>query len=200
MSRDAAERDAEYWRGRLNVPLPANVVAGPGARVVADDVTLRGVFSRCRSRKSPAISIGDESILDGVGFNLEENASVAIGREARLVECFLIASGHLAIGDRVTIGWHATIVDSDFHPIDPVQRSQDVLALSPANPGASRILGATRDIVIENDVWIGPLAVILKGVRVGAGARIEPGAVITHDVPPGARMLGNPARPIGATS
>ena len=48
-------------------------------------------------------------------------------------------------------------------------------------------------VVIEDDVWIGYNATILKGVRIGKGAIIAPGAVVTHDVPPGATVAGNPA-------
>jgi acetyltransferase-like isoleucine patch superfamily enzyme len=54
--------------------------------------------------------------------------------------------------------------------------------------------------VIEHDVWIGPNATILKGVRIGAGAFIEAGTLITRDVPPRARVLGNPAQIIGEVS
>jgi acetyltransferase-like isoleucine patch superfamily enzyme len=54
-----------------------------------------------------------------------------------------------------------------------------------------------RPVIIEDGVWIGPNATILKGVRISAGAFIEPGALIVRDVPPRARMLGNPARAIG---
>jgi acetyltransferase-like isoleucine patch superfamily enzyme len=43
-------------------------------------------------------------------------------------------------------------------------------------------------------VWIGPNVTILKGVRVGARAWVEPGAVVVSDVPPDSRVLGNPAR------
>jgi acetyltransferase-like isoleucine patch superfamily enzyme len=51
--------------------------------------------------------------------------------------------------------------------------------------------------VIEDDVWIGPNATILKGVRLGAGAWIEPGSLVARDVPPGSRVLGNPAQIVG---
>jgi acetyltransferase-like isoleucine patch superfamily enzyme len=34
----------------------------------------------------------------------------------------------------------------------------------------------------------------LKGVRIGAGAFVEPGALVTRDIPPGARVIGNPAQ------
>ena len=54
-----------------------------------------------------------------------------------------------------------------------------------------------RAIVIEDDVWIGPNATILKGVRIGAGSFIEPGALVTRDVPARSRVSGNPAEVIG---
>ena len=52
-------------------------------------------------------------------------------------------------------------------------------------------------MVIEDDVWVGPNATVLKGVRVGAGAVVEAGALVTRDVLPRARVLGNPAQIIG---
>lgn len=193
-SVDPANTDS-YWQSRQAVPLPPNVVLAAGSRIVADDVTLRGVFARCRSRRSPAIEVGPNTVIDGAAFNLEENAAVRIGANCLLIECFVIAAHQIEIGDGVTIGWHATLVDSDFHPVPPAARSQDVMALSPLGSGQPRTPGVSKGIVIGNQVWIGPLAVILKGVRIGDGARIEPGAVITRDVAPGARMLGNPAQP-----
>jgi len=51
-----------------------------------------------------------------------------------------------------------------------------------------------RPVVIGDDVWIGPNALILKGVQLGRGAKIEPGSVVTSDVPAGLRVVGNPAR------
>jgi acetyltransferase-like isoleucine patch superfamily enzyme len=46
-------------------------------------------------------------------------------------------------------------------------------------------------------VWIGPNATILKGVRIGAGSWIEAGALVTRDIPPGVRVIGNPAQIVG---
>jgi acetyltransferase-like isoleucine patch superfamily enzyme len=51
--------------------------------------------------------------------------------------------------------------------------------------------------VIDDDVWIGPNATILKGVHIGRGAFIEAGSLVTRDVPARARVLGNPAQVIG---
>ena len=47
---------------------------------------------------------------------------------------------------------------------------------------------------IEEGVSIGAGAVILCGIRIGQGARVGCGAVVVNDVPPGATVVGNPAR------
>ena len=51
-------------------------------------------------------------------------------------------------------------------------------------------------VVIEDDVWIACRAIILKGVRIGKGAIVAAGAVVTKDVPPYTMVGGNPARVI----
>ena len=51
-------------------------------------------------------------------------------------------------------------------------------------------------VILENDVWIGHGAVILPGVRIGSGAAIGAGAVVSHDVEPFTVVAGVPAKPI----
>lgn len=48
--------------------------------------------------------------------------------------------------------------------------------------------------IIEDDVWIGSNSTIFAGVRVGVGAIIGAGAVVTKDVPPYAIVVGVPAK------
>lgn len=50
------------------------------------------------------------------------------------------------------------------------------------------------DIIVEDDVWIGYRATILSGVRIGQGAIVAAGAIVTKDVPPYAIVGGNPAK------
>lgn len=52
-------------------------------------------------------------------------------------------------------------------------------------------------VVIEDDVWIGAHVTVLKGIRVGSGAVVGAGAVVTRDVPTGAIVAGIPAKVIG---
>lgn len=47
--------------------------------------------------------------------------------------------------------------------------------------------------VIEDEVWIGPHAVIVGGIRIGRGSRIAGGAFVTEDIPPHCTVVGNPA-------
>jgi acetyltransferase-like isoleucine patch superfamily enzyme len=49
---------------------------------------------------------------------------------------------------------------------------------------------------VGHDVWIGRSAIVLPGVRIGNGAVVGAGAVVTKDVPPYAVVGGNPARVI----
>lgn len=51
-------------------------------------------------------------------------------------------------------------------------------------------------VIIEDDVMIGANCVILEGVKVGKGAVVAAGSVVTTDVPPGAVVAGIPAKVI----
>jgi acetyltransferase-like isoleucine patch superfamily enzyme len=135
--------------------------------------------------------------MDGVHFALGEEGRVEIGDYCYFTNAVLLCEEGLRIGNYVVIGWNATLVDTDFHPIAPAERIADALACSPLGRGRPRPTIPRRPIVVEDDVWIGPNATILKGVCVGSGAYIEAGAVVTRDVPPRSRVVGNPAQIVG---
>lgn len=60
--------------------------------------------------------------------------------------------------------------------------------------GAEKDTLSKGEVWIGNDVWIGARAIILSGIKVGNGAVIAAGAVVTTDVPPYAIVGGVPAR------
>lgn len=124
----------------------------------------------------------------------EENALIEIGDHTYIANASLVCSEKMSIGSHVLIAGGVTVADSDFHPIMPAARIADTIALSPVGNRSRRPFVSTKPIVIEDDVWIGCNATILKGVRVGAGAIIAPGALVIEDVPPAAEVAGNPAR------
>ncbi len=169
--------------------LPRNVRLGANTLLTADYA-----FKRFRSHKDPALVIGHDCTMDGVHFALGEEAQLTIGDYCYFTNAVLLCELELVIGDYVMIGWNATIADTDFHPIAPAERIADALACSPLGGGQPRPPIARRAVVIEDDVWIGPNATILKGVRIGTGSFIEPGSLVVRDVPPRSHVIGNPAQ------
>jgi acetyltransferase-like isoleucine patch superfamily enzyme len=82
-------------------------------------------------------------------------------------------------GSNVSIGPEATILTLGHDPRSPVF----------ADRGG--------DVLIGDRVWIGYGAIILPGVKIGQGAVVGAGAVVTKNVEPYSIMVGNPARKIG---
>jgi acetyltransferase-like isoleucine patch superfamily enzyme len=90
----------------------------------------------------------------------------------------------ITIGNRVLIAHFASIYDNNNHPIDPGARAKNMpIGKDDFAP-----------VVIEDDVWIGAHAVVLKGVTIGRGSVVAMGSVVTKDVPPMTVVAGNPAR------
>jgi acetyltransferase-like isoleucine patch superfamily enzyme len=190
MMQNARSPAPGYW---TDGALPGNVIIGSDSMV-----TGAIAFKRFLSRREPALSIGAHSTMDGVQFAIGVDAQVSIGEYCYFTNAVLLCELELRIGNYVVIGWNATIADTNFHPIAPAERVLDAIACSPLGKGRSRPSIKRQLVVIEDDVWVGPNAAIMKGVRVGAGAIVEPGALVTRDVPPGARVIGNPAQVVGS--
>ncbi len=171
--------------------LPAHVTIGHDSIILGEHS-----FKRFHSQHPQAIVIGRGSTMDAVHFALGPAGQVTIGDYCYLDSVVLLCELELHIGNYVAIGWNTTIADTDFHPIAPAERIADAIACSPLGKGRPRPAAMRKPVVIDDDVWIGPAVTILKGVRIGAGAIIEAGSMVTRDVPAGARVIGNPARPV----
>lgn len=172
--------------------LPPNVHLGRGSVLEGKDT-----FRRFFSERERAITLGEKCHLEGCQLALGKNAELHIGDFVYAAHLIVLSEQEIRIGNCVFISFNVVLADTDFHPIDPATRLADAIAVSPLANGRPRPPITTAPVVIEDDVWIGPNVTILKGVRVGAGAFLEPGAMITRDVPPRARMLGNPAQVVG---
>jgi acetyltransferase-like isoleucine patch superfamily enzyme len=124
--------------------------------------------------------------------------------------CFRLTS--VKIGDDVYFSVGIIVVD-DYQSGEVLLEIGNRAALSPgiifiahsAPRKASRLrnIPYVRDnlikrakIVVEDDAWIGARAVILPGVRIGQGAIVGSGSVVTTDVPPFTIVAGAPARVI----
>jgi acetyltransferase-like isoleucine patch superfamily enzyme len=125
---------------------------------------------------------------------VEPTGRVTIGDDTVLVGAIFMCAKNISIGSRVIVSYAVTIADCDFHPKDPELRIADAIANAPGGDKSRRPTLVALPVTIEDDVWIGIGAIVLKGVRIGQGARIGAGAVVTSDVSPGAWVEGNPAR------
>jgi acetyltransferase-like isoleucine patch superfamily enzyme len=168
--------------------IPDNIEVGENARIDSSFC-----FRRYFATGALGLRVGRDVTIWRTALATAADALIEIGDGSYLSNALLICSGRITLGARVLVAGGATIADSDFHPIDPAARLADTVAISPAGSGRRPPI-AVRPVVLEDDVWVGFNAAILKGVRVGAGAVVEPGAVVTRDVPAGAVVAGNPAR------
>lgn len=121
-------------------------------------------------------------ILDGVV--IEANCSIGslceIGRNSRIAYRTRIGHGvflpsNSRIGHDCFIGPGVVFTDDRY----PKANNPEYLAEPP---------------IVEDYASIGAGAVILPGVRIGAGAQIGAGAIVTRDVPPGTHVRCEPAR------
>ena len=175
----------------FNGKIPLNIEVG------SDTVTDSSFnFKHFFSKIPVGLKIGNNVTLWRTSIATEINGLIEIGEYCYITNASIIASEKITIGSRVFIAGGVTIVDSDFHPVEPAARLADIIALSPVGDQKNRPAIKPRPVIIEDDVWIGFNATILKGVTVGAGAVIAPGALVIANVPPGVTVAGNPAKPI----
>ena len=87
-------------------------------------------------------------------------------------------AGSVTIGNRVMIGSHTAITSITHDYNEDIMYDKSVL----------------KPVVIGNDVWIGTHAVIMPGIRIGDGAVIGAGSIVTKDVEPLTIVAGIPAK------
>jgi acetyltransferase-like isoleucine patch superfamily enzyme len=170
-------------------PIPLNMEVGENT--VIDSSSC---FKRFFSKLPLGLKVGSHVTLQSAALSTEPNGYIEIGDYSYLSGAALAAYTSIVIGQYVFIAGGVTIVDTDFHPLDPAARLADTIAISTVGDKNRRPKFDCAPVVIEDDVWIGFNATILKGVTIGRGAVIEPGAVVSKDVPAGAVVFGNPAQ------
>jgi maltose O-acetyltransferase len=128
----------------------------------------------------------------GHGINVESGVFIADGRHISLGTGSGLGMGSHAygviIGDHVIVGPNVVFLKDNHRYDDPTSPIQVQGRTAIALP------------VIEDGAWIGERAIILPGRRVGKGAIVGAGAVVTRDVADYEIVGGNPAREIGRRS
>ena len=113
-----------------------------------------------------------------------EEARITIGDFA-----FLGRGVEIDVSESVSIGNHVLLAPGVFI----TDHSHNVAAGTLIDSQGR----TSRAVTIEDDVWLGVRSVVLPGVRIGHGAVVGAGAVVTKDVPSGCIVAGVPARILG---
>jgi UDP-2-acetamido-3-amino-2,3-dideoxy-glucuronate N-acetyltransferase len=148
-------------------------------RLIADDVEFgEGVVIHS------FVNLYGCRIGDGtrIGTFVEIQAGAAVGARCKIQSHTFICDG-VTIGDEVFVG-HGVMFVNDKRPR--------------ATTDAGELQGDENwellPTVVESRASIGSGAIVLGGVRIGEGALVGAGAVVTRDVAPGETVAGVPAR------
>jgi acetyltransferase-like isoleucine patch superfamily enzyme len=157
---------------------PGEVITsiGPDGRLRSGTVIYAGAVLGARLNTGHGALIREDNVVGddcSIGTHAVLEPGNRIGDGTRIHSCCFLEN--VTLGRRVFVGPGVVFTD-DPHPACPRFREC--------------VLGA----VVEDDVSIGGNATILPGVRIGGGALVGAGSVVTRDVPAGSVVAGNPAR------
>ena len=120
----------------------------------------------------------------GAGSRFHVSGQLRIGAGARLGErCVIAAHERIEVGAGARLDDEVVLIDFD-HDLADVERPVRLQGL------------LTAPVIIGERALLAAGATVLRGVVVGAGARVQPRCVVTRDVAPGVTVGGVPARPV----
>jgi len=126
--------------------------------------------------------LGDYSVVESFACINNAVGDVIIGNHTRIGLHNTII-GPVTIGSHVNLAQGITITALN-HNFDDSDKRIDQQGIS------------TKEVVLEDDIWVGANAVILPGVTIGKHAVVAAGAIVTKDVPPHSLVAGVPAKVI----
>jgi maltose O-acetyltransferase len=131
---------------------------------------------------------------------LAERLLLECGKSANIEHGADFGSGiRVRLGDRSGIGVNCRLI-GDVRIGNDVMMGPDVLIVSvnhevgALRPMIDQGMAASREVVIDDNVWIGARAIILPGVHIAHGVIVGAGSVVSRNVPALSVVVGNPAR------
>lgn len=168
--------DTFRLHGRYSFPLMLKAFLS--TRCFRPILTLRLCQSATQSGMPGRLALPACKVLHRIATHL---AGMDLSWQTEIGGGLAIAHGWcLVINPRVRIGSNVTL----FHGVTLGQRDRI------ARDGTR----STGYPVLEDEVWVGPHAIIVGGITIGRGSRIAGGAFVTEDVPPFSIVSGNPSQ------
>ena len=156
-------------------------------------VYLSAKFQNLQSRNS--IKIGAFSHIRAMFMTFGHGGSIQVGQYCYIGHnTYIWSAKSIKIGNRVLISHGVNIHDSNSHSTNAQLRHMHFLDITTKGHPKADLDVKEKEIVIEDDVWIGFNATILKGVTIGEGAIVSACSVVTKDVLSYTVVAGNPAK------
>lgn len=159
-----------------------------------DARVVRRKILRNENLKHSALAIGNKSWVDCSIVFEKIGANISIGSNTFISGVTISCANRIIIGNNVQIAWGVVILDHNSHSLNYLDRRNDLSDRYNHQKNWNNI--AISEVVISDDAWIGLNSIILKGVRIGRGAIVGAGSVVTKNVPDMTIVAGNPARVI----
>ena len=165
--------------------------------LIKDLFLTKLLYPKCRIIRFPFYTRNEKQIEFGKNFttgrgnridafSFKTNEKVIIfGDNCQINDyCHIAGAEKIKLGNNVLIASKVYITDHDHG-----DTSLDSLKMNPINRPI-----VSKPVMIEDDVWIGEGAMILKGVTIGKNSIVAAGAVVTKDIPPFSIAAGVPAK------
>ena len=115
------------------------------------------------------------------------NAKLLIGNNVGMSSPCIWCDNNIVIGNNVKLGGLVTLLDTDCHSLDYLNRRNTIKDVQNTK---------TSPVIIEDDVLIGANSIVLKGVRIGARTIVGAGSIVSSNLPPDCIAAGNPCKVI----
>jgi acetyltransferase-like isoleucine patch superfamily enzyme len=128
------------------------------------------------------VTILRNTVIECTGNIKNMGVGLVIGDDVGIAQnCFIQVRGRVTIGSHVMFGPNVSIFSENhgFSNLEMPMISQPTVR---------------REVIIEDDVWLGTRSIILAGVRIGKGSIIAAGALVNRDIPPYSVVAGVPGK------
>jgi len=167
--------------------------------IVGNDAVIykQALINNGNSRE--AVTIGECSHIAGMLFTAINKGRINIGHHSFIGEGTRLYSVlGITIGNYVQIAHNVNIFDNNIHSLDPIERQKEFIVNT--TRGFIQINDLhEKEVVINDNVWIGAGCFILKGVTIGENTIVGAGSVVVKNLPANVIAAGNPAKIIKTT-